>query len=463
MNLAALAPTYIGRLASMPILARIVGNSLSTMRQLHRSHGAFVVLTYPQSRRTQPRLLGVVSDSSLYQKMFLDGERWRNVNIVFRGFLNDHASQRLGTGFTRLRGARHTHYRRLIAKPLSRPSVAAMSTEMAQHARNLVSAWPRDKLIDLVPLTQNIMQGLAVGLLFGGEYERAESVTRMIQLQNEAFRFIPGRAYLTWFMNAAKQERLILDWASEKQGKHDLKDILSIITNSPDEQGAPPSREIIAGLLSFTFGAAYESCQKGLAWTLVMLAQHPDIAGNLAEEIQGALRGDLPTMDAIDALPLLDGVVKEGLRLFPPVPILARKSTVKTMLGAAEFEAGTRVFVNCYLINRNPDIYPEPQRFRPERWNGFTPEPRDYAVFGTGGRTCPGFIFASQMVKISIATILTRFRVEVASGARIDYRHRVMLEPHPGIPVMLRSVDRVPRVGRIEGRINELVDLSQQI
>ncbi len=76
---------------------------------------------------------------------------------------------------------------------------------------------------------------------------------------------------------------------------------------------------------------------------------------------------------------------------------------------------------------------------------------------------CPGFIFASQMVKISLATILSRFFIEVARDARIDYHSRIMLSPYPGIPVTLRGTDRAPRAAPIKGRIRELVDLPQGI
>ncbi len=141
MNAEVLTPRRIGRWGSIPLLWQIGTDVMRAMRRLHRAHGPYVILTYPHSRRSRPRQLGIVADSGLYRTMFADGERWRNINIVFRG-LRNHASHRLTVGFTRLRGARHAHYRRLIAKPLSRVAVAGMSEEMAVHAKQLVDAWP---------------------------------------------------------------------------------------------------------------------------------------------------------------------------------------------------------------------------------------------------------------------------------------------------------------------------------
>jgi cytochrome P450 len=174
----------------------------------------------------------------------------------------------------------------------------------------------------------------------------------MITKEVAASRLLPGREFISWLAVAAKQERAILDWAEQKCGDLDAKDILSIIVNSPDESGRPPSAAIIGGILSFTFGATYETCRNGLAWTLIMIAQSPQVAGPLAEEIIGALAGGPP--DRIDAVPLLDSVIKEAMRIFPPVPLQYRKSTAATELGGAYIGPGTRLLASSYLINRNP-------------------------------------------------------------------------------------------------------------
>ena len=115
---------------------------------------------------------------------------------------------------------------------------------------------------------------------------------------------------------------------------------------------------------------------------------------------------------------------------------------------------------SIYLINRNPDLYGEPNRFHPERWDKLDPSPYDYTAFGAGNRMCPGFLFATQTMKISLAAILSRYRVTMVPDARIDYRTRVTLLPYPGIPVVLRDVAEAPYATPITGRIHKLVDLS---
>jgi len=180
-----------------------------------------------------------------------------------------------------------------------------------------------------------------------------------------------------------------MEWAAQKRGEIDPKDILSILVNNPDERGEPATRELIGGILVFTFGAAYETSQSALNWTLLLLSQHPAIAIRLAEEIDQAVAGGLPSMDKIGGLPLLDGVVKEAMRLFPPIPIGSRRSLTETNLGDIRVPSGLQVLASAHLINRNPEIYRDPSHFHPERWLTLQPSPYDYTRLWRGRPDVP--------------------------------------------------------------------------
>ena len=134
-----------------------------------------------------------------------------------------------------------------------------MSSRMAQIAERHVSSWPTGVATDLLVLVERMMQDLAIGLLFGDDRADALPIAKMISRQWAAGWMPPSRDFLAWMRVAAKQERAILAWAAKKRGDLDPKNFLSIIVNNPDERGRRPSRQIIGGLLSFTFGAAYEN------------------------------------------------------------------------------------------------------------------------------------------------------------------------------------------------------------
>lgn len=449
-----------GRWRSLPSWAALIANPMAATREIHAAYGPYVTLAYPFSKPSNPNVLGCIADVELYRAVLSSPDVWRGVNISFRG-LRGYAPQRLSAGMTRMRGARAAHYRHLIGPPLKRPAVATLSPQMAAVADELVAAWPRDVPTNLLTLAEHLMQELAISLLFGDDRARGMPIAKMIARQGNAARLIPGREFLAWARVAATQERLLLEWAEHKRGNLDAKDILSIIVNNPDENGRLPDREIIGGLTSFIFGATFETCQNGIAWTLILLAQHPQIAGQLADEIIGALQGAPPTIDRVGQLPLLDAVIKEGLRLLPPVPLQIRRSLVPTNLGGVEMKAGTHLLLSGHLINRNANMYPDPNRFVPARWRDLDPSAYDYTVFGAGGRMCPGAVFASQLAKISLSAILSRYRVDMVRGARIDYRNRVTLSPYPGVPVILRNVSVPPAATPISGGIHDLVHLPQ--
>jgi len=453
----AVVPTYFGRLRSLAVLIGIASNPLSTMQCLHAANGRYVILSYPQSRPSRPKILACIADPGLYRVVTLNSAAWRSVNVGMRGFRN-HASHRLSRGFTRLRGPRHAHYRRLLSLPLSKPAVAGMKREMAAIAMRNVESWPRNQVMDFMPLANRLMQDFAISLLLGSDRARALPVANMISIGAAAAWPFPGRAYLKWLRTAPKLERALNEWADEKRGELDPKDIFSVLVNNPDN-GWPPAAEMTGGLLTFTFGAAYETCQTALAWTLILLAQHPKVVTALTEEIDG-VGGGLPTMDRIDTLPLLDAVTKEGMRLFPPVPIQFRRSTAETVLGAARIPFGMRVLTSAFLINRDPALYDEPDKFKPERWRGMDRSPHEYPVFGAGSHLCPGALFGNQMVKIALSAILLSHRVELAPRAHIDHRTTITLAPRPGVPIILRDKGVKPSATSLAGSIHELVDLS---
>lgn len=149
---------------------------------------------------------------------------------------------------------------------------------MPRIAKEQVSLWPRGVVaVDLAPMAGRLMQDLAIGLLFGDQGKRARPITTLMECQ---FASWPSniRNYLVWLPVASRQERLIMEWAEQKRGNLDPKDILSIIVNNPDEYGLPSTRDIIGGLMTFIFGAAYETCQNALIWALILLTQHPQVA-----------------------------------------------------------------------------------------------------------------------------------------------------------------------------------------
>ena len=445
----------IGKASAFPIFLRTMHSPLVTTRRLHERYGPLFQLEYVTSTRAKPKHLTAAANADLFRAVLSDPEHWRNIKINFDG-LKNHASRRLTNGITRLVDARHDHYRRLLLPALKRPVVEAMATGMAAIAESEVAAWPRGEPVDLAPLTRRLAQRLAASLLFGDDIERAAPIGRLLTYVIDASWFIPRPAYLKWLATAPRLERLILEWAEEKRGERNPRDLLSVLVNSTDENGEATTPEMIVGLTAFLFGAAYDTCQNGLAWTLILLTQFPEIARGLAEEIDALWSAGELDAARINEMPRLDGVIKETLRLFPPIPFMFRKARQDVDLGDAHVTKNALVLMSGHLINRDPILYKEPDRFQPERWVGLKPSPFQYTVYGAGGHMCPGATFGTQMLKVAVAAVLRRSSLELPARARVGYRTTITLAPRGRVQLVFRERRAPVTYRRAVGGMNDL-------
>jgi cytochrome P450 len=180
----------------------------------------------------------------------------------------------------------------------------------------------------------------------------------------------------------------------------------------------------------------------------------------LEAELDGVLRGAPPSVADLARLPLLDRVVKEGLRILPPVPLHPRIVAEDHELGGHFMPAGSELFLSIFHMHHDPAIFREPERFDPRRWETAKPSVYEYNPFSAGPRMCIGASFATMEIKIVLATLLRRFRVEMPEGARVDPRVAITMAPKGGLPMIVRRRSDDVRRGRgIHGRVRELVDL----
>lgn len=217
--------------------------------------------------------------------------------------------------------------------------------------------------------------------------------------------------------------------------------------------------QMIGHLVQF-FSVSFHSTRDVLIWALFLLAQHPDAAADLLDELTAELRGGAPTADQQNRLPFLDGVVKEAMRLFPPLVYYSRTNREPLDLGGLSLKPGTTIVFSHYVTHRLPDLYPQPDRFRPDRWRTAPAAPYAFLPFGSGPRMCLGAAFATMAVKLTLAMIWQRFRLTVVRGARIDRRVMITLFPKTGVPMLVSPQDRRFSASPVCGDVLEMVDLS---
>jgi cytochrome P450 len=160
--------------------------------------------------------------------------------------------------------------------------------------------------------------------------------------------------------------------------------------------------------------AGHETTALAIAWALWLLHRHPEAMARLDEELRGV---DDP--EKLAALPWLDAVCQETLRLRPIAPGIVRIVNRPTQIGEWELPAGTAVNPSLIALHRRPDLYPEPDAFRPQRFLEHTFAPHEFMPFGAGHRKCLGAAFAMFEMKIVLGTVLQTTKLRLADGADV--------------------------------------------
>jgi cytochrome P450 len=242
----------------------------------------------------------------------------------------------------------------------------------------------------------------------------------------------------------------------------DRRGILSILLDTRDEQGSAMTDEELVGQINFLFDASFETTSNSLTWTLFLLSQHPEVAADVHDEITGLLRGQPPTHDQLDQLPLVERVIKESLRLFAPPVYAYRVCSRAVTFGPYDLPKGATVAFSHYMTHHSPELFPEPERFLPKRWETIKPSLYEYLPFGAGAHACLGASFALMTMKTVLAMLIPRFRLSVVPDTRIDRKVLVTLAPKHGMPILVQAQDQqFPKSQTpVRGNIHEMVQLT---
>ena len=235
---------------------------------------------------------------------------------------------------------------------------------------------------------------------------------------------------------ATKRRRLAV--RSGPQGGH--RDLLTILMLARDAEtgeamGDAQLRDEVMTLMI----AGHETTANALSWLWYLLDRHPDEQERLRAEIIAATGGSAPTVDDLPRLPRLKAVIQETLRLYPPVWMFDRRALGPDDLTGTKVARGDLVIFCPYAIHRLPDLWSDPEAFRPERFEAGREEQKNkfaYLPFSAGPRTCIGNSFAMIESQIIVGTLLSRFRARLADPAPITPRPRVTLRTSR--PVTLR-------------------------
>ncbi|XP_052862797.1 cytochrome P450 4d2-like [Anopheles cruzii] len=191
----------------------------------------------------------------------------------------------------------------------------------------------------------------------------------------------------------------------------------------------------------------HDTTASAIAFTFLQLAGHREIQDRLHREIVDTLGPDHRTVPltygTLQNFRYLDMVVKESLRLLPPVSFIGRRLVEDLQLNGVTVPAGTDCLIPIYVIHRNPNVYPDPERFDPERFADGSEQrrgPYDYMPFSVGARNCIGQRFAVLEIKISIIRMVSHYHIHPGDTIRgVRLKTDLVLRPDKGIPIKLSA------------------------
>jgi cytochrome P450 len=188
----------------------------------------------------------------------------------------------------------------------------------------------------------------------------------------------------------------------------------------------------------------------------MLLAHDPALRCSLVEEITGVTGGGTPTVEQALAMPLLDRVIKETLRILPPAVYALRLTAHDTELAGIPVRKGNAVVISHFISHRLPDVFPDPDRFDPSRWERDEPTPYAYIPFSAGPRMCIGAAFANLEMRVILATLLPA--VQITPLAPVDTAtNGAILHAKGDVPVRIDSAAvRLP-AWQIRGTLADIV------
>ena len=358
-----------------------------------------------------------------------------------------------------LDGDRHLQQRKLLMPPFHGERMKAYGQIIRNTTEKVINNWTPGKSVIAQSTMQEISLKVILHAVFGlSEGERYQQIQQLIinmfsifsNPLNAIFLFIKSLqkdlgAWSPWggFIRQRQRldELLYQEIRDRKTQSEPLgEDILSLLIPARDEAGQPMSDvELRDELMTILFGG-HETTATALAWALYWIHYIPEVREKLLQELNSI---DVENCDPaeITKLRYLNAVCCETLRIYPVLFFtFPRLLQAPMQLMGYNIPKGMILAPCIYLVHHRPDIYPEPQRFKPERFLERQFSPYEYLPFGGGNRRCIGSAFAMFEMKLVLAKVLSRYSLELAKNSPVmPVRRGVTMAPAGGVPLVVKG------------------------
>lgn len=362
----------------------------------------------------------------------------------------------VGEGLFTSRGDLHARQRRLIQPVFRKSRIEAYAGQMVELAQRMREQWQSGAEIDIADEMMKLTMLIAARALFEHDIENdAEAVSRNLGTVLEFFTRLsspllklslqlPLPSSLRFKRAVRELDKVIYRMIESRRGAQVAgNDLLSLLMLAKDDETnvQMTEKQLRDEILTLLI-AGHETTANLLAWSLWLLAQRPETDARLHAEAKALLAGRAGFAAAdCDRMGYARMVILEALRLYPPGWFIGRAALADVRLGSYTVPKGTVVMMSQYVMHRDARFFEEPERFKPERWEGDFQErlPRGaYFPFSAGDRHCIGEGFAWQEALLILATLVEHWKFELVPGQHIRPRPSVTLRPDGPIRMIVR-------------------------
>jgi cytochrome P450 len=363
----------------------------------------------------------------------------------------------LGEGLFSQEGATHLQQRRLMQPAFHRERLEGYAQTMTHHAGRMAQNWAQNPQRDLISDMMHLTLDIVSEALFGSTREREAAqigealhlIQNAVDHEYDYYVLLPDWVPVTRFGRVRRAvqtfQGIAAQVVAQRRGQGQGQDLLSLLLEARDEEDGSrmSDAQVSAQILSLLF-AGHETTANTLCWTLYLLGAHPEMQKKLEAELDSVLGGRNPTLADYPKLTYTEMVIKESMRLYPSAWYAERMPTEDTRLGGLELKAGTPVSICVYATHRDPRFFPQPEAFRPERFSeeNLKSIPRfAYLPFGAGAHQCIGNSFALMEMRLVLAALCQRFRVQLEPSYQPALKCAITLGIKNGLRVQV-----LPRV-----------------
>lgn len=399
-------------------------------------------LKYDAYQLNHPDLIGQVltKDNAIWHK-----------SVVYKHSLKDY----LGIGLINSDGDYWRRQRKLMQPAFHINRISAYAETMVNYAQQMLNNWQDGEVRDIAEDMMQVTLYVVGKTLFDADLRTeagrvSEALDYMLEDIIDASQTViqlpdwiptPRRRRRRQTIELLNQVVLPMIEARRASGE-DTGDLLSMLLMAKDESGDGMSDEQLRNETLTLVLAGHETTANSLTWTLYLLSQNPDIAEKLQEEINSVIGNRLPTLADLKNLTYTEDVIKESMRIYPPLWSVARQTRESTQLGDYPIGKYATVLIPIWAVHHDERWYPNPWSFEPERWSDERADavPRyAYLPFGGGPRICIGNSFAMMEAQLILVSILQQFKLTHVEGHQVVPEPLVTLRPKYGMKMRLEK------------------------